>query len=155
MPNWPEFTNFLEDILAPLFQMLGVLGFCLGPGMLALRLGAANPGWQWAGYGLLGAGFLYLPMAILAVSMHDSLTALNPVAVLTSIARVPLDYVLACGMLLALWAIEFAFGFVLEKFSVPLLSGILTHLVSLYFMTGSCRVVGLLHFANQRRLAWF
>ncbi|MBI3417447.1 MAG: DUF4339 domain-containing protein [Verrucomicrobia bacterium] len=155
LPNWPEFTNFQEDILSPLFQMLGVIAFCLGPGMLALRLSGSNPVGHAVSYGLLGAGFLYLPMAVLAVSMHDSLTALNPVAVVTSIARVPLDYLLACGVLLALVAIEFALEFVLGKISVPVLPGILTHFASLYFLTMSWRTVGLLHFANQRRLAWF
>ena len=155
LPNWPEVTNFLEDILTPLFQMLGVAAFCLGPGLLALFASGANPVGRPMSYGLLGAGFLYLPMAILAVSMHDSLTALNPIAVVTSIARVPLDYLLLCGVLLALVAIAFALELVLGKIPVPLLPGILTHFASLYCLTVAWRSVGLLHFANQRRLGWF
>ena len=155
MPSWPEVSNFLEDILTPFFQMVGVVVFCLGPCLIGRHLSGSDPVWQPVSYGLLGVGFLYLPMAILAVSMHDSLSALNPIAVVASIARIPVDYLLACGVLLALLGIESAIQFAVGKIPVPLLPGLLTHFTSLYFLSVSWRAVGLLHFANQRRLAWF
>ena len=95
-------------------------------------------------------------MAFMAVSVSDSMAAANPLLVIPSILRIPLQYlltVLLLGSVLALrWAGE---AFLESLLPMPFLAGIILGFVSLYLFTVEMRILGLLYLANQDRLGWF
>jgi len=104
---------------------------------------------------LVIAGFLYLPMALLGVAMSDSLSSLNPVFVLGSICKVPLQYLLACALLAFIVGLKWAIEVVLEKF-VPLffVRYVISSVLLLYFLIVEMRVLGLMYLWNRRKLGW-
>jgi hypothetical protein len=125
----PAFTDLLRRFLLILVCTL----FCFGPVVIYtfyfyIRLftpaggNAELPGWQgdpvyWLLYGL--GVFLY-PMFMLAVSMFDSATALNPFLIIGSIARTFLPY---CGLAVIFCAISLFINFIsrLQPGGIPLL----------------------------------
>jgi hypothetical protein len=104
---------------------------------------------------LIVAGFLYLPMALLAVAMSDSLASLNPFFILTSICKVPLQYLIACLLLAFIvglkWAVEVAMERVIPIFAIRYL---ISAVLLLYFLIVEMRVLGLMYLWNRRKLGW-
>ncbi|MEO6033881.1 MAG: hypothetical protein ABIQ35_01370 [Verrucomicrobiota bacterium] len=80
---------------------------------------------------------------------------MNPLFVLGSICKVPLQYLIAClllGFILGLkWAIEIA----LEK-TIPLffVRYLISSVLLFYFLIVEMRVLGLMYLWNRRRLGW-
>jgi hypothetical protein len=94
-------------------------------------------------------------MALLALAMYDTVLALNPVLVLPSILRVPLDYAATClvvGLLVlaSIAAVRWLHGHV----DVPVLAPVAAEFLLLYALTVVMRVAGLLYRENQDRLHW-
>jgi hypothetical protein len=156
MPGWPDFTEFWQDMVQPFRLAWGLFAACFGPALVC---------WYFAYNGsdlaeraqipLIVAGFLYLPMAVLAVAMSDSLSSLNPLIVLGAICKVPLQYFIAC-LLLALivglkWAIEVAMERVIPMFAIRYL---ISAVLLLYFLVVEMRVLGLMYLWNRRKLGW-
>ena len=94
-------------------------------------------------------------MAMLAVAMADSLTGLNPLFVIPSICKVPLEYLVACCVVLVIYAVKLAVGFVLAFLSIPLVTALLSGFLSLYFLTVEMRLLGTLYYTRKDRLNWF
>ena len=113
MPSWPEFSDFWADILQPFLHALAIAVFCFGPlSVFAIWSGiefalnqTVNPGLLLGTLLAAGWAMLYFPMAMLAVAMADSLSGLNPLFVIPSICKVPLEYLAACCVVLfGTWA---------------------------------------------------
>ena len=153
MPNWPDVSDFLGDILSPFLLVIGSVLFCLGPGFVlifwgddsVIRLGVA----------LVIGGLLYLPMGFLAVSMHNSLWALNPMLVFPAIFRVPGQYLVTCIVLAAAVALSVFSGRLIDMFRIPVLSALLASFTSLYFLTVEMRLLGMLYWTNRNEFGWF
>lgn len=125
----PAFTDLLRRFLLILACTL----FCFGPVVIYMfyfyiRLfapaggNAELPGWQgdpvyWLLYGL---GVFFYPMFMLAVSMFDSATALNPFLIIGSIVRTFLPY---CGLAVIFCAIGLFINVIrrLQPGGIPLL----------------------------------
>ena len=156
LPDWPEFSNWWDDILRPFLLILGTVLFCMLPALAWFLLMIRGRADASAGLGLLGlvaAGLLYLPMGLTAVALFNTAAALNPAVVVGSIARIPLQYLAACVMLLAILAIRTVCGWAFE--AVPLAGAAVFGFVSFYLLTVEMRVLGLLYHANRRKLDWF
>jgi hypothetical protein len=157
MPDWPDASEFGEDILAPFLQLLGTALACFLPALaVSLFVPHDNP---WAGPALAAAivyGCVCFPMAFLAVSMFSSVAAVNPLLVIPSILRIPLQYlltVLLLGGVLALrWTGE---AFLENLLPIPILVRIVFGFAGLYLLTVEMRILGLLYLANKDRLGWF
>ncbi|MBU6401120.1 MAG: DUF4339 domain-containing protein [Verrucomicrobia bacterium] len=156
MPTWPDFSNIMEDILAPYFQFLATTTLCVaGPFWLwrSLALGHSGPGLLVIAWMVMG--LFCLPMAWLAVTMYNTVAALNPILIARSISRVPGHYLLTvvvlCGVLLA----EYGVHRFLAALPVPILSPFLSGCAAVYFLAVLARVLGLLYFVNRARLGWF
>jgi len=104
---------------------------------------------------LIFLGLFYFPMAVLAVAMHDSVTALNPIFVLHSIFKIPGPYVTACLVLGVVVGVDLAAESMLGVVTVPIIPGVLIGFVSLYFLIVEARILGLLYFVYRDRLQWF
>jgi len=97
----------------------------------------------------------YLPMALLAVSMHDTLMALNPLVIILSILKVPLEYLVACLVLGIIVALKICSTMFLEKIiKIPVLTSLVIGFLSLYFLALEMRILGLLYHTKRRDLGW-
>jgi hypothetical protein len=153
MPDWPDYDGWLDSGLFPLFEFLAILLVCLGPYWLYENF-ARNPQ-PLLSLALQAAGLAYLPMALLAVAIYDNAMALNPLLIVPSILRVPLEYGAACLVLglLALGASS-SLSWLRDTLEVPLLAPVVAEFILLYTMAVVTRLVGLLYRAKQDRLRW-
>lgn len=162
-PSWPDFSDWWSDVVSPLLRWLAVLLVCLGPASYFLRQVSIQ---EWAngqmperdallGLGLGLAGILYLPMALLAAAMADSLTAINPLVVIPSILKLPLQYAATCLLLLAAVALQWFTQKALAYLPFPILTGLVAWGLFLYTLMLEMRLLGLLYQTHRDRLRWF
>jgi hypothetical protein len=156
-PDWPDFSDWKEDILVPYVQLIALVALSFGPA-LVIRLW--HPGTETeariAYFIALGFGAFLAPMGILALAMFDTLAVLNPIALTWSILRVPLHYFAAAAafemVLLLHW---FAGGALQSLVPVPFLPGLISSFLNLYFIAVGMRILGLFYVAKQGELGWF
>lgn len=153
MPAWPDVSSFGEEVLQPFLQFLGTFLLCLAPGILGIRFGP--PDFKGYFYALYLLGGLYLPMALLTVAMHDTIAALDPRIVLSSILRVPLGYAGVCVTLAAIVGVDLGMGWLANSIGMPIATSLLTGFVSLYLQVVAMRVLGLFYYCQKDRLKWF
>lgn len=161
-PPWPDFGDWWNDIIRPYLLFLVLALLCLGPALLmggyALRESAEAEEWvvmpllAALGLGLLGIG--YLPMAVLGVAMADSVSGANPLLVIPSILRVPLEYFVTCLILIVAFAANYLGQFALGFVRVPLATSLVSWFLFLYCLLVSMRLVGILYWTNRDRLKW-
>jgi hypothetical protein len=152
MPMWPDFDGW-TSVAEPFWQLLAIVVVCLGPAWLYTRF--ASNVQLWLEATLWIGGLLYLPMSLLAVTIYDSLAALNPLLIVLSIVKVPLEYAATCVVFgLLYYTLALASRQLDEAIQSPLLSTIVREFFSLYTLTVVMRVVGLLFYTKQERLGW-
>ena len=113
-------------------------------------------------------GCLYFPMAFLAVAMKDSVMAANPMLVIPTILRMPLEYLVASIVLMGVFGVRVAGGMASNMAgSVSLSTRDMSVLfmslggqavwafISVYLLTVSMRILGLLYLAKKDRFGWF
>ncbi|HKQ39157.1 MAG TPA: FHA domain-containing protein, partial [Verrucomicrobiae bacterium] len=105
MPGMPG----MDDLFSGCFRLVGTVLIAFGPaGILAyLAIGQQMPV---AGIALIPAvifGGLYLPMAFLAVAMKDNVAAANPLIVIPSIVRVPLEYLVTALLVAGIFGLRY------------------------------------------------
>ena len=158
-PDWPDLSNFWDDILRPLLLVAAALivsavpliicGFiAVGWGFLgSIELMAA---WVWIG---VAVGLLYLPMSLLAIAMYDSVVALNPVTIIGSIVKIPLQYLMACVLFFLVFYVNGQIQAYMDQ--IPIAGAIGRIFLSLYMMMVASRILGLIYSANAKKLGWF
>jgi hypothetical protein len=153
MPGWPDFSDFLADIVMPMLLLAGTFLACLLPGLACLFFGSDTV--KMAAIPLFVLGGFYLPMAVLAVGMTDNIFSLNPLVIIPSIAKLFVPYLVATLFVGVLYGVYKLSQIVIEAVDVPVLSSLIVSLLSLYFTTVQMRILGLLYFTNKERLGWF
>ncbi len=116
----------------------------------------------------VGLGCLYFPMAFLAVAMKDSVMAANPLIVVPTIFRMPLEYLVTAFLLMCVFGVRFVGDyFAGEAGSVSLTTRDMSVLfmtlggqavwafIRVYLLTVSMRILGLLYIARKDRFGWF
>jgi hypothetical protein len=169
LPDLPGIGNFLDDVLMPFFRLLGLILFCFGPAVGLYVWYVLSPE-RPIGLGTLGAllfGYLYFPMAFLAVAILDSFVAANPLLVVPSILKVAREY----GFSLFFFAIVLnvqIFGNLLIRHIFP--EGLGTHamgplfgwlgsvaalsFLALYLLIVGMHILGLIFVAKKELLGW-
>ncbi len=154
-PDWPEVSEPWADIVNPFFQVLGVIVICFFPSLFFFFMFVKH------GYGLVPIfwllflpGLLYLPMSLIAMSMFQTLTSLNPFLILRSIIKIPLDYFIACIVLLLIVGLRIITDKIFVG-TIPFLGGLLAYLLFLYFLMLEARILGLIYYSNKNKLNWF
>ena len=158
LPGWPEFTEWGSDIIRPMFMWGFTLAVCFAPPViyLILKVRAGEDLNLMILYPLAAFGFLYFPMALLAVALSDNFFALNPFVVLPAIMKVPGQYLVAAVMFFVLVAVRHLSERLLrDVLPVPVVPALLVGFMALYFLAVEMRVLGLLYFTNRDRIAWF
>jgi pSer/pThr/pTyr-binding forkhead associated (FHA) protein len=154
MPQWPEFSDIGSDIIGPFLQFLGIFVLSFGPALAWLIFGPDSLKLP-VTIGLVFFGLIYLPMAMVAVSLYDSLAGMHPLLITTSILRIGWHYLVVIGFLILVLVLRFAALAMAERVSIPVIPFLLTEFLSLYFLVVIMRMLGLMYFANERRLGWF
>jgi hypothetical protein len=165
LPEWPEITEWWDDLTLPFFACLGVFAFCFGPAILYSVVAASNdfaPTWF---YPLFLLGALYLPMAVVVVALTGRLLSANPFVVLPAIAKVPRDYFLLCLILVVALGLLNGAGILIDQFAprkdlLMLLVwsgfwGLVRGFIFIYLMVLCARAAGLLYRCNWRKFGWF
>jgi len=164
MPSWPDFGDYWNDIIRPYFQGVALVLVCLGPAWLIAGKALLDFGLTGdvpVGTIALGVvvglmGLTYLPMALLAVAMADSMAGINPLFVIPSILKVPVEYTVACCILIAVFIVQVVSSLVLDRIiPLPVVPALLSGFMSLYFLTAEMRLLGLMYYTNKDTLKWF
>lgn len=164
-PDWPDFTEWMEDIVSPYVQWLCLTALCLGPGFTLIAMGFDEPeafmSLDWsdteAHYLVVGAALLLLgafifPMGVLAVALYDSLQALNPLFLIASIVRTLQNYLFLIAATVLLWIVGAVTGWLSSM--VPFASIALQSFFSLYFVFAWARLLGGFYRVENRTLEW-
>jgi hypothetical protein len=156
LPEWPDLSDFYADIIQPWFLMMWTGLVCFGPliAYLVFRDHEAevNP---FILFTAMAFGIFYFPMALLAVCMADSGTAVNPLVVLPAILSVPLEYLTACLALLAVVVIRYVSEKVIAFIPIPFLPAFVAGFGGLYFLFVQMRILGLLYYTNRKKFGWY
>jgi len=169
LPTLPGMTDVWQDVIIPFFQFLGLTLVCFGPA-IALEWWQATSDNPVSNILVIGAnilGCVYFPMAFLAVAMLDSVMAANPLVVIPSICKVPLEY-LTTLIVLGLALTVHETGDQLLPLLFP--RGVITHsmlqllamlslqatwgVASLYLLAVNVRALGLLFVTSKEKLSW-
>jgi len=149
-PDWPGAGDLWESIVRPFFLLCVASLMCFGPPFFFLFTDFSNVFAFWVLFAL--GGFVF-PMALTAVAMAQTCTALNPFLLLRSIGQVPGSYLIACALFFFVVFLRII-GETVTGF-IPFVGGILTAILSLYFMMVQARVLGMMYRLNQDKLQWF
>jgi hypothetical protein len=161
--DWPDVSEFWQDIMVPFFQTLGLFLICFGPaiglvfwaGFEAVKGGDADPVKMMLIIPALIAGAVYYPMALLALAMFDSIVSANPLVVIPAMIRVPLEYLVVLFVMAIILVVRIAQGFLAELIPVPALPDLITAAILLYLLTLQGRMLGLMYYAKRHKLGWF
>ena len=113
-------------------------------------------------------GGIYFPMAFLAVAMKDTVLAANPLIVLPSIMKAPVQYGVTVLFLLVVFAVRQG-GQMLSSgagqkmmdtkdmsvFFMAIGLKAILGLISVYLLTVTMRILGLFYNASKDKLGWF
>jgi hypothetical protein len=149
MPDWPEISGFWDDLVVPFFQFTCIWLLCLGPGVALLFVTPL------AGVPVICLGLFCMPMAILTVAMADTFAGYNPITMFSGIGKVPGPYLTTCGIFLVIIAAVQGLRMFLEWTEIPIVTTVISAAVGLYGITVEMRLLGLLYYTNQDKLAWF
>lgn len=169
LPDLPGISNFLEDVIIPFFRFLALALFCFGPAIgTAIWFGISRaPTAYYTFLGTAALGYLYFPMAFLAVATLDSANAANPLVVVPSILKVPVKYFISLLPLAATSALQWFGSLFLDRFfperwtthamgeflamiGVMALMGFL----SLYLLILAVHLLGLIFVTSKSELGW-
>ncbi|MDY7009378.1 MAG: hypothetical protein SVV80_01315 [Planctomycetota bacterium] len=154
-PDWPSVTTWWEDLLMPVFLILGAAAVSFLPAWacrFALYYGLmdnAAPMWVF-----IAVGVLYFPMALIGVVIFDGLAGLNPIKVFPAITKIAPAYLVACVMLAIVMGAWVVLGTFLWR-RIPVIGSILSGVAMLYFLMVEMRILGLLYRVHEKRLGWF
>lgn len=148
LPDWPEFANFYEDIVAPAFRWGTIIMLSIVPAVTLLFMGMPK-----AAIAAGIAGLVYMPMALMASALHESILAANPLVVLPAILKAPLQYSVTIAFLAVVALSSAALQGALAQ--LGFFAVVLVVAVSLYFAIVQARVLGLLYYFNDEAFNWF
>jgi len=80
---------------------------------------------------------------------------MNPLLIVPSIARVPKDYAIACGISFGILVLQAAAQQSVRIMNVPIASYFVSGLVSFYFVIVEMRMLGMLYRTHKDDLGWF
>jgi hypothetical protein len=151
-PDWPDFSNWFEDMVMPYLELLALSAVTFGPALLVYTFAPEQKVALWT---TIVLGALLTPMATLALAMFDTVTALNPIPLVASILRIPGAYLLASVPFMLfvgafLYSDQLFLAVIPSRFGAYLAGGAL----NLYFVAVAMRIIGLLYRTHSGALGW-
>jgi len=146
-PKTLNISTGLGEMFLQLFKILAAGIIYIGPANLYFQITGEVNITFWS---LLGIGIFLYPMALLAVIMFDTLSALNPVLIIGSIISTFIPY---CGLVVLLGGIVW----MMKKGSDIADSQVLEFLIEafhIYFLMVFSHLLGRFYFKYQKKLNW-
>ena len=106
------------------------------------------------GAALLG-GAAYYPMSILAVSMFDTIGAMNPLVVVPAMFRAAKEYATVLVLMAVIFGLKLGGEYVAGLLKIPFLPTFIASALGLYFLIVQMRMLGLMYYARREDLGWF
>lgn len=169
LPPLPGLANFWEDLVLPFLQLLGLGLTCFAPAIVLSILYVTTESYM-VGRLVFPAeilGLIYLPMAFLATAVLDSVLAANPLQVVPSMLKVPLEYLVTLAVLAFVMMLRWAGDLVVpavfprgfQTHSMPRLVGFIGlnlfwGVACVYLLVVGTRILGLLFVTRKERLGW-
>jgi hypothetical protein len=165
MPELPG----MDDLFGSFFRLAGtvVMSFGLTLGLLIAKYYEVEIPVSAIIITLI-LGCFYFPMAFLAVAIKDNVMASNPLVVVPSILRVPGQYIVTVILFISIFGIRQLgdmisgvagnVAFSTTSMSVMFVSfgiRIIWSFISVYLLTVSMRIMGLLYLTQKEKLGWF
>jgi hypothetical protein len=157
MPRWPDFENYYEDIVHPILLVVGCILLCFTPTFVYMYyVDYTLPGREQLGFdALVLLGCAGLPMCVLAVFLHETIFALNPLVLFVSILRVSGEYIIACIVIALLIGLRWLSNYIAEATHIiPFIPKFVDGFVFLYLITVEMRILGLLFHTKRKQLRW-
>ena len=171
MPDLPGF----DDVLGGAFRLAVTVMICFGVPIVlsALKIYSMLPDSNMeiptsAIMATTVLGCLYFPMAFLAVAMKDTALAVNPLVVIPAIFKVPLGYLVTTMVVVGIYVLRQFGGYAasyaagssyhtrdMSTMFLTFGARVVWSLVSVYLLTVSMRILGLLYVTNKRKFGWF
>ncbi|MFT3992344.1 MAG: hypothetical protein QM680_13145 [Luteolibacter sp.] len=151
-PEFPDTANIFEDIIWPMLQIFVVGLVSFGP-LVGYSIWAGEDRFNsMVGYGLVGFGVVYFPMAMLAVVVLGYTGALSPHIVIPAIFRGGWLYWIGVLMLCLLYV---SGSLIEDALAGSLIIGtLLMSLVSSYTLMTNARILGVVYRERQEELGW-
>lgn len=151
-PTWPDFdpaTLFGESFRA-IAKFLGPAIISLAPAALYLYFSRLS--FDILFVLLVVLGCLYYPVGLAAAVIAD-VTGLNPVPIMRSVLRVPLDYLVTSVVFMVLFFLNYLREtyLLVHVFAV---GSLIRWLLLLYFWMMAMRLLGMFYYTNRRKLQW-
>ncbi|MCZ7634828.1 MAG: hypothetical protein M5U12_01405 [Verrucomicrobia bacterium] len=94
-------------------------------------------------------------MALVGLALADSVAGLNPLVIVPSILRLFGPYAAAVSLAAILVLVQFVGGRFADALSIPVVSSLAVHLLSLYLLVVTARILGVTYYLHREELAWF
>ena len=158
LPYWPDIEEYNGGIYGALFLVVAAVVLSWGPliAYQAINLTA------FAEFSLQPRDFLahllaawvlfYFPMSLLAIALFESIEAVNPLLVISSIRKIPLPYLQVCSFFFLVFYLNSVLAQYLSPLGIPGL--IIRVLLSVYLVIVALRILGLTYLDNARKLNW-
>jgi len=150
LPNWPALSDWISDIAYPLFLIFSTILISFA----ALLYLVIMRGSERLMILALLFGIFYFPMSLIAVSIYNSVFAINPNTVIGGILRVPKQYFMACMLLLLVVTINSVVNIYLTFLIGRLLTFTLSGLTGFYFLLVEMRILGMIYRTNKFKFNW-
>lgn len=150
-PDFPEVSSMFEDVVVPAFKVIAVSAVCFGPEIIygIFSESRANPAISIA---LKGFGYVYFPVAMMAVVCLGYLGAMSPHIALPAIFRAGGLYWLAVFLLAILDLFQ---GFISALLGgVFLLNVVVMTLLGAYVFLTNGRILGVIYREPQEEMGW-
>jgi hypothetical protein len=150
-PDFPEISSMYEDVVVPAFKVIAVSAVCFGPEIIyeIFAESKTNPAISMA---LKGFGFVFFPMAMMAVACLGYLGAMSPHIVLPAIFRAGGLYWLAVFLLAML---DLGFDYIDGLLNgIPFLNVIVLTVIGAYVFLTNGRILGVIYRERQEEMGW-
>jgi len=153
LPEWPEFLDLWGSILSPLFLVIATAIVSFAPAAIYafVLLPRGAPAVIWPV--LVVIGLFYQPMALLAAAVSGNIKVLNPLVIIPSIFRVPVEYLVSCLLFFLLISIRRS-GAVFMIIPIPILNSMIVNFLALYFLMVQMRILGSIYFYRKQKMGW-
>ncbi len=159
----------LDDIFGGFLRLAGTVIFSFGIaiGLIVARVSDVEIPMA-AIIAAMIFGCIYFPMSFLAVAMKDNVMAGNPLVVIPSILKVPLEYIITVILLTSIFGIQrlgdiISGGAKFVSYSTTDMTVLFISFgiracwsfLSVYLLTVNMRIMGLLYLTKKDKLGWF
>jgi len=162
MPDWPDLTDILDDVVKPFLRVAAAFLAAFAPLLIHYWLRGHDTMMRgWLSWLLMAGGTVYLPMALLAVAVYQSAAAVSPHVVVPAIRRVAAPTIAVAGLL---WVSLAGFRLVetpivgwqarAETPFMIYLVAVVLNVMRFYFIAVVGRLIGIIHWHYGRQLGW-